>query len=193
MELEEKLIQATSKTFGKFCEQLAKVDPVAALLITGAAITPVMGSAFVVELLHQQELYRAGGVEAVNAYTSLGAKSSLDFMLKGMASALPSDAQNTMGKSMLAMLTLPLTACVATFAAGKFKSLKDEIKTLEQGGRNIDPIHINRVTYPVRDTCATRISGAERFDQSLEALSRKIEAVQNMEASQPQFHAGPKP
>lgn len=191
MELEEKLIAVSSKIFEKFCKQLAKVDPVAALMVTGAAITPVMASAFVVELLNQQELLRSSGIEAVKAYSALGANSAFDFIAKGVAGSLPSDAQNTMGKSIFAAITLPLTACAATFAAGRFQSLKDEIKTLEQGGRDIDPRQIRRVVYPVRDTCATRISAPERFDSSLEALSRKIEAIQNMEASQ--RHVGPKP
>lgn len=190
MELEEKLIQASSKIFEKFCTQLAKVDPVAALLVTGAAITPVMGSAFAVELLNQQEILRSSGIEALKAYSALGANGAFEFMAQGVAGNLPSEAQNTMGKAILAMITLPLTACAATFAAGRFQSLKDEIKTLEQGGRNIEPSQIRRVVYPARDTCATRISGPERFDQSLEALSRKIEAVQNMEATQLQ-KAGP--
>jgi hypothetical protein len=191
MELEEKLIEATSKTFSKFTELLAKVDPVAALLFTGAAITPVIGSAFVVEMLHQQEILRSGGVEAFKAYNALSANGAVDFVAKGVAGVLPSEAQNTLGKSMLAMVVLPLTACVSTFAAGRFQSLKDEIRTLEQGGRNIDPSRISRVTYPVRDTCATKLSGPERFDQSWEALSRKIEMIQSAEAVQQR--TGPKP
>lgn len=193
MELEDKLIQATSKTFGKFCEQLAKVDPVAALMVTGAAIVPVMGGAFVVELLHQQELYRAGGMEAVNTYNALGAKGAVEFITKGVAGILPSDAQNTIGQSMLAMVVLPLTACMATFTAGKFQNLKDEIKSLEQGGRNIDPSQARRVEYPVRETCATRMSNTERFDKSLDALSRKIEEVQGLEAAQLRTGSGPTP
>lgn len=192
MELEDKLIQITSKTFSKFCEQLAKIDPVAALMITGAAITPVMAGAFGVELLHQQELYRAGGMEAVTAYQALTPKSAIDFVAMAVADGLPSTAQNVLGKTMLALATLPLTASLATLAAGKFQNLKNEIATLEQGGRNIDRHQIKTVTYPVRDTCATRLSNAERFDRSLDALSRKIEDIQKQEASQAATTPGPR-
>lgn len=191
MELEEKLVQATSKTFSKFTELLAKVDPVAALLITGAAIVPVIGSAFVVEMLNQQELLRSSGVEAVKAYNAMGAKGAIDLVAKGVAGLLPSEALNTIGQGVLAMVVLPLTACVSTLVAGRFQSLKDEIRTLEQGGRNIEPSQIKRVSYQGRETCATKLSAPERFDQSIEALSRKIEMIQNTEmAQQPK---GPKP
>jgi len=184
MELEEKLIQATSKTFAKFAEQLAKVDPVAALLVTSAAIVPVIGDAFYSEYLAMQEIYRSAGPQALDAYNAMAPKGVSELISKGVAGELASPAQNTIGKATLALLTLPLTACLATLTAGKFQSLKDEIRTLEQGGRNIDPDTVRRVEYPARETCATRISNTERFDRSLDALSRKIEEIQNREASQ---------
>lgn len=192
MELEEKLIQATSKTFGKFSEQLAKVDPVAALLITGAAIVPVIGGAFYSEYLAMQEIYRTAGPQALDAYQAMAPKGVVELVTKGVANELASPAQNTIGKATLAILTLPLTACMATLTAGKFQSLKNEIKVLEQGGRNIDSSQIRRVEYPARETCATRISNSDRFDQSLDALSRKIEEIQNSEAAT-QRATGPKP
>ncbi|MBA1280319.1 hypothetical protein [Stutzerimonas stutzeri] len=192
MELEEKLIQATSKTFAKFSEQLAKIDPVAALLVTGAAIVPVMGGAFYSEYLTMQEIYRSAGPQALDAYNALAPKGVAELVTKGMADELASTAQNIIGKSTLAILTLPLTACLATLTAGKFQSLKEEIKVLEQGGRNIDPRMIKRVEYPIRDTCATRTTNAERFDKSFDALSRKIEEIQNSEAAHAQRAPGPK-
>ena len=72
MELEEEIIKLTSKTFGKFCEKLAKVDPVAALVVTASAITPVMLGAMAVELLNQKEIYTAGGLPALNAHLKAG-------------------------------------------------------------------------------------------------------------------------
>src|SRR5690606_10180538 len=155
-----------------------------ALLVTGAAIVPVIGGAFYSEYLTMQEIYRSGGPEALEAYHAMGPQGVSELIIKGVAGELPSPAQNTIGKATLAMLTLPLTACLATLTAGKFQNLKDEIKLLEQGGRNIDPAAVRRVEYPARATCATRLSNTERFDRSLDALSRKIEEIQNQEASQ---------
>ncbi|MDU4254572.1 hypothetical protein [Pseudomonas sp.] len=195
MELEDKLIQATSKTFGKFAELLAKVDPIGAFVVTGAVIAPVVCYAVGVEVLHQREVFEYGGRAALDAYREATHLKTLDFVALAVADALPSASANLVGKSMLAIATLPLTACLSVLTAGKFQNLKKEIATLEQGGRDIDRSLNRQVEYPVRESCATRLSNVERFDRSFEALSRKIVAVQDQEAAQASAHtpAGPRP
>ncbi|HBO7832415.1 TPA: hypothetical protein L5A09_006563 [Pseudomonas aeruginosa] len=192
MELEEEIIKLTSKTFGKFCEKLAKVDPVAALVVTASAITPVMLGAMAVELLNQKEIYTAGGLPALNAHLAHAQVGIVNFMALSVADALPTASMNWVGKSTLALITLPLAASLGALAAGKFQNLKKEIETLEQGGRQIDRSRIKPVEYPVRDTCATKLSNSERFDRSMEALSRKIVAIQDQEAAQANTPAGPR-
>lgn len=192
MELEEKIIELTSKTFSKFCEKLAKVDPVAALVVTGAAISPVLVGAMAVELLNQKEIYNAGGMPALNEHLAHAKAGIVNFMALSVADALPTASMNWVGKSTLALITLPLAASLSTLAAGKFQNLKKEIETLEQGGRQIDRSRIKPVEYPVRDTCATKLSNSERFDRSMEALSRKIVAIQDQEAAQANTPVGPR-
>ncbi|MBC7198273.1 MAG: hypothetical protein H5U32_03390 [Pseudomonas balearica] len=192
MELEEKIIELTSKTFSKFCEKLATVDPVAALFVTASAITPVMLGAMAVELLHQKEIYSAGGMSAVNAYLAHVPDGIVNFVAMSVADALPTESMNWVGKSTLALITLPLAASLGALAAGKFQNLKKEIETLEQGGRQIDRNRIKTVEYPARNTCATRLSNSERFDRSMDALSRKIVAIQDQEAAQANTPAGPR-
>jgi hypothetical protein len=192
MELEEKIIELTSKTFSKFCEKLAKVDPVAALVVTASAITPVMLGSLAVELLNQKEIYNAGGLPALNAHLAHAQVGIVNFMALSVADALPTASMNWVGKSTLALITLPLAASLGALAAGKFQNLKKEIETLEQGGRQIDRDRIKTVEYPVRDTCATKLSNSERFDRSMEALSRKIVAIQDQEAAQANTPAGPR-
>lgn len=192
MELEEEIIKLTSKTFGKFCEKLAKVDPVAALVVTASAITPVMLGAMAVELLNQKEIYTAGGSVALNAHLAHAKGGLVNFMALSVADALPTASMNLLGKSTLALITLPLTASLGALAAGKFQNLKKEIETLEKGGRKIDRDRIKPVEYPVRDTCATKLSNAERFDRSMDALSRKIVAIQDQEAVQGNTPPGPR-
>jgi len=193
MEIEQKLIDATSKTFAAFSRQLAKVDPVAALLVTGAAITPVMIGAFSVELLHQQELYRTAGMDAVTAYQALSPKEPIAFLATGITNGLPTTAQNVLAKSMAALATLPLTACIATLVAGKFENLKKEIATLQQGGREVNSDQVQRVSYPTRETCATRTPESEFFGRSLEAMSRKIEEIQSKEEVKARSSSGLQP
>jgi len=192
MELEEEIIKATSRTFSKFCEKLSKVDPVAALVVTAAAITPVMLGAMAVELLNQKEIYSAGGMAALNAHLAQANGGIVNFLALSVADALPSASMNWVGKSTLALITLPLTASMGALAAGKFQNLKKEIETLEQGGRQIDRSRIKTVDYPARETCATKISNVERFDQSLDALSRKIVSIQDQEAAQASTPVGPR-
>ena len=192
MELEEKIIELTSKTFSKFCEKLGQVDPMAALVFTSAVITPITLGSMAVELLNQREIFSAGGLSALTSYLEHAQVGFVNFLALSVADALPSQSMNWVGKSTLALITLPLAASLSTLAAGKFHNLKREIQTLEQGGRKLDHQRISRVEYPVRDTCATKLTNSERFDRSLDALSRKIVAIQDQEAAQVNTPVGPR-
>ncbi|MDH0959110.1 hypothetical protein EGJ86_19170 [Pseudomonas sp. o96-267] len=185
MELEDKLISATNKTFGKFTELLAKVDPVAALVVTGAVGAVAVTVNFGAEYLHQQEIFREGGIEALKAYHAQGASGTLDFIAKGISNALPSATQNRLALSTLGTFTVPVIASVSTLIAGRFQKLKQEIKTLEQGGRQDKTLEAESD----RPRGATRISASERFNMSIDSLSRKITEVQHQEESQ---KSGPK-
>lgn len=193
MSLDEKLSQAVNKTFGKFCDMLAKIDPATALIVTAGVTGTALGGTIGMEMLHQREVFLNGGLEALNAYMSQAQVGGFNFIALSMANALPSETMNHVGQALAAAAVLPITAFVSTMTAGVVKGLKDEIATLEQGGRQVERRQTRTPDHPVRDTCATKLSTSEMFGRSLEAFSRSIETIQQEEDKQGIHQTGPRP
>lgn len=176
--LEKNLLAITQRSADTFCRELSKIEPVAAGFVTASLASMPLLVGFAVELANTHDIQQAYGPQALRDYTASSHElSALQYVSLAMADALPSAGQNIIGKSLAALMTLPIIAECATAVARRVQGLKDQVELLEQGGRQVSRGDTKPVEYKPERSGATRTNDPSAFERQFDALSKAIEKI----------------
>ncbi|KKN85045.1 hypothetical protein LCGC14_0282140 [marine sediment metagenome] len=169
MDLDQRLASKSAAIFTSFVKSMATIEPTkAALLVTGG-ITPFIGYGLVSELALLQQVSTAGP-EAVSAYIDAMPNGAVEMLVGSLKGSLATDGLNTLGRTVVALATLPAVAAVTAKMSNVFSGLKDQVKSLQDENIKLSGWYDPK-TKREQNTQQAREAGAGRGATRLEDSS----------------------